>query len=603
MDTNTTNDRSTIGNSARMAIGDDSASSKLVSHATEWWRRALIIDKSLDRLNPEERTAYDYIRGIFDSGEFDIEQIQVHQETLREVGQELRDEFGAAVKTFASKVSIITRDFEGFRRALQEVKSHHADTGGNATPTPVTYDETRGSSTERRHARRMINGDTWEGDFIGDRPVGKGKISFASGNVYEGGWSKMGPDGNGVLTWPNGEIWTATFRDGEPVSGKIEYPGGEVYEGSLNENGPHGFGKKRFSNRTDEGEYRDGCRVGQGRMEWDDGDWYQGGWNDQGYDGYGTLHMVTSKRVDRGTYRSGKRVGEGRIEWEEDGSWYQGGWNDKGKHGHGVYYDGTSKRKDTGEYKDGKRTGRGRMEWEDGDWYEGEWNDKGRHGQGISFYHFENTTRTDNCVYKDGRRNGKGTMKWGNGDWYEGTMIEDSKGNITGEGVYHYANGQTETGYYDGENGWKEGSRPTVVIGGGQKPVEKKTSTVNIDPQPVVRDSDNTWDTIRNIIAWVGTLVLIGFCWAALFGDGAWYEAIGFSLLTFVAKWIYAGIDGDEDGWLNPLSWMGIFLGLSGCVYIYQAFWGSYPWYWFIGGAFWGIIGLSALAIGFDWDD
>lgn len=518
--------------SIKMSIGDDTAKNRLASHVTEWWRRAVIIDKSLDRFTKDEREAYDYIRHIFENPSPDMELLQVHQQTIREVGMECHDEFGSAVKTFASKVSIITRDFEAFRKTLAETQKQ----GDNR---PKVHVDTTEEPVKTGHKRRLINGATWEGEFNGDVPVGSGKIYFPDGSVYEGEWCKSGPHGKGVLKWSNGEEWTATFRNGDPIKGTIKYDNA-IYEGELNENGPHGQGKMVFNNRVDTGEYRDGNRYGQGRMEWDDGDWYQGEWNDNGFHGFGTFYSAQNKRTDRGTYSDGKRVGEGRMDWES-GSWYQGGWNEDGTNGFGTYYNATYKRKDIGNFTNGRRTGTGRMEWDNGDSYEGTW--------------------------------------------------EDKNGQIYGTGVYRYANGKTDKGRYDNGKWITESSTPVVSATTSSSTTHSKTT---YEP--------STWTTVRNVIAWIATAVLIGATINALFGSGNWYEVIGTAILTFIATFIYAGDGFDKESFWNPATLFGITLIISGIIYIVGSIWIDYPWYWFIGGVFWGFVGLISIGVGYDED-
>lgn len=533
---NKPNDTSTAESaSIKVSIGDDTAKNRLASHATEWWRRAVIIDKSLDRFTGDEREAYDYIRHIFENPSPDMELLQVHQQTIREVGMECHDEFGSAVKTFASKVSIITRDFDAFKKALSETQKQ-----GEGRPT--VHVGMTDEPVKTGHKRRLINGATWEGEFNGDVPVGSGKIYFTDGSVYEGEWCKAGPHGKGVLKWNNGEEWTATFRNGDPVKGTIKYENA-VYEGDLNENGPHGHGKMVFKNRVDTGEYRDGNRYGQGRMEWDDGDWFQGEWNDNGFHGFGTYYSAKNKRTDRGTYSDGVRVGEGRMDWES-GSWYQGGWNEEGTNGFGTYYNASHKRKDTGNFKNGRRTGTGRMEWDSGDVYEGGWED--------------------------------------NADFQP-----------SGKGVYRYASGKTERGRYENGNWIPEGTLTTTTATqprATQRTTETRSSSGDL----------SAWTITRNVIAWIGTAILIAVTINALFGSGNWYEVIGTAILTLIAMFVYAGDGINREGFWNPATLFGGTLIISGIVYIVGSIWIDYPWYWFIGGVFWGFIGLAAVGIGCD---
>lgn len=83
-----------------------------------WLKNAGLIERQLERLSTDELEAYRYIRDIFKLPEPDMERLQVAQETLRDVGSELHDDFGAAVKNFAAKVSVIIKNFDDFRLAV-----------------------------------------------------------------------------------------------------------------------------------------------------------------------------------------------------------------------------------------------------------------------------------------------------------------------------------------------------------------------------------------------------------------------------------------------------------------------------------------------------
>ena len=91
---------------------------KIASHASMWLKNAEQIERQIVRLTSDELEAYRYVRDIFKQPRPDMERLQVAQETLRDVGAELHDDFGAAVKTFAAKVSVIVKNFEAFRQAV-----------------------------------------------------------------------------------------------------------------------------------------------------------------------------------------------------------------------------------------------------------------------------------------------------------------------------------------------------------------------------------------------------------------------------------------------------------------------------------------------------
>ncbi len=243
---------------------------KLATHVAEWWSRARFIDENLQRFTPEEKEAYTYIRHLFDSADDpDSDLLDDYRQTLAETAGECPDEFGAALKTFVQKVRFISADPAAFRRAV------NAERGIDEGPVTET---------------RKIGANTWTGSFIKGKAVGSGKIMFAGGAVYEGEWSSDGPHGKGVLTFPSGEKWTATFRNGDPVNGEIKYADGPTYNGEMNENGAHGNGVKRFARYTATGRFENNMMTGSGKIVWTNGDRFEGTWNERndGFYGKGT---------------------------------------------------------------------------------------------------------------------------------------------------------------------------------------------------------------------------------------------------------------------------------------------------------------------------
>ena len=59
------------------------------------------------------------------------------------------------------------------------------------------------------------NGDVYEGDFVEDKRTGKGKYTWADGDVYEGDFVEGERTGNGKLTTANGTVQKGRFEDGK----------------------------------------------------------------------------------------------------------------------------------------------------------------------------------------------------------------------------------------------------------------------------------------------------------------------------------------------------------------------------------------------------
>ena len=244
------------------------------------------------------------------------------------------------------------------------------------------------------------NGDYYEGTFVNDEfTTGKVRKSYL-GDVYEGTW-KNGHRSRGTLTYSNGDVYKGTFKEDDTrKKGTLTYSSGAVYEG-------------RFSN--------DKFNTKKGKYTWANGDVYEG------------------------TFKDGKCTGKGKFTWAE-GDVYEGDFVDGERTGTGTYTwaDGTVY---TGDFVNEKISGTGTKNWPNGAVYVGEWSNDRRNGNGTMTY-------ADGTVYVgawvDDSRTGTGKQTWGSrtqwaGDVYEGAWLNDER---TGYGKYTYANGYVEEGRY-----------------------------------------------------------------------------------------------------------------------------------------------------------
>lgn len=459
----------------------------LENHVTKWIKSTQVINNDVKRLEEDERKAYNIILATFEKKRPNMDAISTNCDILKgylEGG--VKDDLYTAVRDFV-KISnpIAIENFDAFKDFLEDKGFFGTKTSGG---TPGFTGNSMGTAEYRRE---VIDGDIYEGMFLGNDRVWKGKITYANGEYYEGEWSNKGAYGEGVFIEKNGTKRIGRFMDNGEGKGKIEYPDNTYYEGGWNNNGRNGYGKTVTQERVDEGEYKNDARVGSGKISWNNGNWYKGGWNDVGPNGFGT--WKTGTRVDKGEYKNSVRVGKGRMEWE-DGDWYEGEWNDNGANGQGTTKVGT--RIDKGQYKDGKRTGSGYMEWENGNWYKGEWNENGKNGHGVQFIKEHN--RTDDGSWNEGNECGNTLMKWNDGNWYMGTWSRDSQGRLNGIGhFYTQVTGKKRAGkYVDGT--WK-----------------------------------NDWNTTRNILSVFLWVSAIGSCAA-----GSWIWGI---VIAVIAWKMYEG--------------------------------------------------------------
>ncbi|XP_062417476.1 alsin isoform X2 [Pungitius pungitius] len=262
-----------------------------------------------------------------------------------------------------------------------------------------TFTVLASSHTEKTKWLRSIN-QAVERALSGLPPVGPGQRAeppasrtasytfYKDGRLkeatYDGSWLNGKPDGRGVLTWPDGRVYTGGFRSGlEDGFGEFVAP-------------------NKTLNKTDQylGHWRDGRMHGLGTYSYASGEVYDGSFQDGMRHGHGMLRSgklnSSSPSVFIGRWLQDKKSGYGVFDDITKGEKYMGMWQDHMRQGNGVvvtqfglYYEGA--------FKDNKMTGTGILLSEDDTTYEGEFSD-------------------------DWTLNGKGTLTMANGDYLEGSF-------------------------------------------------------------------------------------------------------------------------------------------------------------------------------------
>ena len=414
-----------------------------------------------------------------------------------------------------------------------------SDASTNESTSPDESTSTPDGSSSETHTHHYVGGvcecGEQEPNFTGDA-IGY-KIA---GGVYTGKMTGGVPDGAGVLTYDDGNVLTAEFQGGTYTAGKMEYASGDVYEGGFNAEGKY-EGEGRYTFATGmyyEGEYVNGKREGEGMFTWStDGNlengwlfegtfkddkasygrttttktegfiWYEGYMTDlndvdeskpgQGFFDYANGCTYTGEMYARGALDSCTFDGEGKFVWP--GSDFAGTWKDgvplsgvktfyaeaenktvsevyEGEvngayvfHGNGKM---TYKSGDVyaGEFADGKYEGLGRYTFANGMYYEGEYVKGVREGEGLFTWStdgnlengwlFEGTFKAGKAYY------GKTTTHNPTGlQWYEGYMhdLNDVDASKPGKGYVYfsdskctytggmYSSGALATAVYDGE--------------------------------------------------------------------------------------------------------------------------------------------------------
>ncbi|XP_059416787.1 alsin-like isoform X1 [Carassius carassius] len=202
--------------------------------------------------------------------------------------------------------------------------------------------------------------------------------------IYEGRWVSGKPNGRGVVKWPDGRIYTGTFKNGlEDGFGDYVVPSKNLsscdhYQGQWKDGKMHGFGTFRYaSGEIYEGFFQDNMRHGHGMLR------------------SGKLNS-TSPSVFIGQWQYDKKSGYGVFDDITRGEKYMGMWLDDQRQGNAVvvtqfslYYEGA--------FSNNKMMGNGLLLSEDDTTFEGEFSE-------------------------DWTLNGKGVLTMPNGDYIEGSF-------------------------------------------------------------------------------------------------------------------------------------------------------------------------------------
>lgn len=157
--------------------------------------------------------------------------------------------------------------------------------------------------------QRTYGQDTYIGQLKDNKPHGKGKYTYASGNVYEGYLVNDERNGQGKFTWTDGDVYEGDWvRDKRTGKGKFSYADGEVYEGEFLNDERNGKGKYTWPDgRIYEGNWLNGNKHGEGKFTWANGHVYVGEWLNGNMHGRGKYTWPNGK-VYEGDFKNGNFV-------------------------------------------------------------------------------------------------------------------------------------------------------------------------------------------------------------------------------------------------------------------------------------------------------
>lgn len=132
----------------------------------------------------------------------------------------------------------------------------------------------------------------YAGEYLGGRRNGRGKLIDAPTNhvVYDGQWKTDKKDGQGVLIYDKGTYHGEFKEDLFHGKGKMSWANGEVYYGDFYNGHRTGKGVIKFLNGdVYEGDFLNGFAHGNGTYRWTNGDVYVGAFQNGNLAGHGTI--------------------------------------------------------------------------------------------------------------------------------------------------------------------------------------------------------------------------------------------------------------------------------------------------------------------------
>uniref|UniRef100_A0A8C2BMP2 Alsin Rho guanine nucleotide exchange factor ALS2 b n=1 Tax=Cyprinus carpio TaxID=7962 RepID=A0A8C2BMP2_CYPCA len=202
--------------------------------------------------------------------------------------------------------------------------------------------------------------------------------------IYEGRWVSGKPNGRGVVKWPDGRIYTGTFKNG------LEDGYGDYVVPNKNPNSCDHY----------QGQWKDGKMHGFGTFRYASGEIYEGSFQDNMRHGHGML-------------RSGKLN-------STSPSVFIGQWQYDKKSGYGVFDDITRGEKYMGMWLDDQRQGNAVVVTQFSLYYEGSFSNNKMMGNGVLLS--EDDTTFEGEFSEDWTLNGKGVLTMPNGDYIEGSF-------------------------------------------------------------------------------------------------------------------------------------------------------------------------------------
>lgn len=210
------------------------------------------------------------------------------------------------------------------------LNARHCVPDGIGEMTFSTEDQTHQNYSRPQRASVVLS---YKGQWVNGDMSGFGVMTFASGEIYEGGFFDNYCHGLGVIKYPDGRVFDGIFQLGEILEkGRMLYADGSVYWGYFSKHAsstknnqhsikvrdtsaclravPNGRGKLTFADGTTvyDGEFSDGRLEGHGKLTLKDGSWYLGEFMDGKKNGIGLEVEADGTVSHEGVFCNGQKV-------------------------------------------------------------------------------------------------------------------------------------------------------------------------------------------------------------------------------------------------------------------------------------------------------
>lgn len=260
----------------------------------------------------------------------------------------------------------------------------------------------------------IVNNMKYEGQLLDGFPSGEGTMTWTGSSVegfaaVKGNFTKGIPDGQVRITYSSGNIYEGMVKAGKlNGQGKLIYVDGSKKSGTI--------GPQKIAFAYYEGEFVNNMREGVGITYYKNGEKLEGQWEKDLFNGYGTATEENGLKYT-GNWKSGNYNGQGRLDYA-DGSFYVGQWLKGRRNGKGVFTSATGLKQE-GDWSNDKYSGVGEVIYSSGATYKGALVNDVFEGQGIYVFAdgtvLEGTFSADKLIEGE-QRNPDGTYSIGTWD-------------------------------------------------------------------------------------------------------------------------------------------------------------------------------------------